>query len=98
MHTLMKRALKRTPVKTAPKKNFSTKRTNSYARPKEETSSRRRVEHLESSSKNRNESRSSSFGKNSIKPASTFRDRSSKSRVSSFSVRGSSRSKISFND
>lgn len=94
----MKRALKRTPVKTAPKKNFSTKRTNSYARPKEETSSRRRVEHLESSSKNRNESRSSSFGKNSIKPASTFRDRSSKSRVSSFSVRGSSRSKISFND
>jgi ATP-dependent RNA helicase RhlE len=104
MHTLMKRALKRSPVKAAPKKSFGAKRTNSYAKPRDEAPRGRRVERTETpsrdrsfdsrtttSSRGRDDSRSS-FGSNSTRPSSTFRDRSSQRSTPTFRDRTDSRS------
>lgn len=90
MHNLIKRAGKRSPVKAAPKKTLGAKRTSSYAKPAGDAPRGRRVERTEAP-RSRDDSRSS-FGSNSARPTSTFRDRSSQRSAPSFRDRSGSRS------
>lgn len=89
MHNLIKRAGKRSPVKAAPKKTFSAKRTTSYAKPAGDAPRGRRVERTEAP-KSRIDSRSS-FGSSAPRSTSTFRDRSSQRSAPSFRDRSDSR-------